>query len=284
MKIALQSLATMHCNLLTDIRIAKETGHAGVEINGGKLKRYLAQGYTIESLLPLLKDCPPTGIAYIGDIERQEPSEFAALLKECDELCTLAEKLGCPMVQLLTGPLNPHGPYQGLTGRPWPEMRDLTAKNLRALSEIGRAHHVKFFLEALTWTPLHTLEHQLELLDSAGCDNVGLVVDFWHLWDSGATADQVARLNKDLIYLVHFADSLEQHGQRGTYEQHGRDLWPGGGRIPLKEWVDAVRATGYDGWWLVELLSPKYWELDPWKTASDLKAFLEYLLVTPNSR
>jgi len=43
MLIALQSLETMHCNLLTDIRIAKETGHAGIEMNGTKLKRYLAQ-------------------------------------------------------------------------------------------------------------------------------------------------------------------------------------------------------------------------------------------------
>ncbi len=279
MLIALQSLETMHCNLLTDIQIAKETGHAGIEMNGTKLKRYLAQGYKIESLAPHLEGLPVVAMTYIQDIERQEPAQYAALLQECERLCGLAQKLGCGMVQLLTGPLDPGGAYKGLTGAPWPEMRRLTAKNLRALSDIGKAHKVRFFLEALTWTPVYKLEQALELLDATERDNVGLVVDFWHLWDGGATAEQIAKLNKDIIFCVHFCDSLEPWGQRGTFEQRGRDVWTGGGRIPLKEWVDAVLATGFDGVWSCELLSPKYWELDPRKTAHDLKAFLEYMLV-----
>jgi hypothetical protein len=79
MLIALQSLETMYSNLLTDIRIAKETGHAGIEVNGTKLKRYLAQGYKLESLLPLLKDLPPAAMTYVQDIERQKPREYSAL-------------------------------------------------------------------------------------------------------------------------------------------------------------------------------------------------------------
>jgi sugar phosphate isomerase/epimerase len=179
----------------------------------------------------------------------------------------------------LTGPLDPAGRYQGLKGMPWPEMRKLTSQNLKRLGEIGKAHKVKFFLEPLTWAPLNTLEQALETIDGAEQDNVGLVIDFWHLWDSGTTAEEIAKLDKDLIYCVHFCDSLEPWGERGTFEQRGRDVWTGAGRIPLQEWVDAVRATGFTGCWSCELLSPKYWELDPWKTAADLKAFLEYLLV-----
>jgi sugar phosphate isomerase/epimerase len=276
--IALQSQVTKTCNLLTDIRIAKETGHAGIEVNGDKLKRYLAQGYKIESLPPLFEDLPPVGLTYIQDVERQG-SAYDDLARDCEGLCALAEKIGCPMVQLLTGPLDPAGRYQGLKGMPWPEMRKLTSQNLKRLGEIGKAHKVKFFLEPLTWAPLNTLEQALETIDGAEQDNVGLVIDFWHLWDSGTTAKEIAKLDKDLIYCVHFCDSLEPWGERGTFEQRGRDDWTGGGRIPLQEWVDAVRATGFTGCWSCELLSPKYWELDPWKTAADLKAFLEYLLV-----
>jgi sugar phosphate isomerase/epimerase len=106
-----------------------------------------------------------------------------------------------------------------------------------------------------------------------------LVLDFWHLWGSGATADEIAKVKRDLIYCIHFCDSLEKCGERGTFEQRGRDVWTGSGYIPLAEWVNAVRATGFDGCWSCELISRKYWELDPWKTALDLKAFLEYLLV-----
>jgi sugar phosphate isomerase/epimerase len=278
MPIALQCQVTKYCNLLTDIRIARETGHAGIEIDGEKLRRYLGQGYPANSLIPLLKDIPPVGMTYVKDIERYKDEEYQALLKECDTLCALAEKLGCPMVQLLTGPLDPGGPYQGLVGATWPQIRVRTAENLRAIAAIGRAHHIKFFIEALTWTPLHRLDQVLEVIDAAGEDNIGVVIDFWHLWGSGTTPNEIAKLKKESIYCVHVCDSLEQCGERGTYEQRGRDVWTGGGRIPLKEWVDAVIATGFDGYWSCELLSPKYWELDPWKTARDLKAFLEYLL------
>jgi len=279
MLIGLHNLAAKHTNLLTSIRIARETGYAGLEIGGDKLKRYLAQGFGIDSLRPLLKDTPPIGLSYVQDIERQEPKEYEALLSECDTICTLAEQLGCPMVQLLTGPLDSTGPYKGLGDRPWPEMRRLTAKNLTALSEIGKAHGVRFYLEALTFTPLCRLDQQLELLAETARDNVGLVLDFYHLWGSGTRPEEIARVNKALIFCVDFCDSADGFGERGDPQQRGRDVWTGGGRIPLKEWVDAVNATGFDGVWRCELLSPKYWELDPWQTARDLKSCLEYLLV-----
>lgn len=276
MHIALSGTIAMYGNLLTDIRIARETGHFGIEITGSKLKRYLAQGYSLESLLPLLKDVPALGMTQVEDIERQSPEEHRALLEECERVCNLAEKLNCPMVQLLTGPLDPYGSYRGL---PWPEVRDQTAKNLKDIGRIGRDHNVKFFIETLSWTPLHKLEDVLETIDAAEQDNVGVVIDFWHQWTSGATPDRIAKINRDQIYCVHFCDALERWGERGTYEQPGRNVWTGGGRIPLKEWVDAVLATGFDGYWTSEMFGPKYWERDPWESARDSKAFLEYLLL-----
>src|SRR5262245_13281482 len=104
MLIALHSLAAFHTNLVTNILIAKETGYAGIEISGEKLKRYLAQGFQLGSLRSLLKDVPPLGLSYVQDIERQEPGQYESLLNECETLCSLAEQIGCPMIQLLTGP------------------------------------------------------------------------------------------------------------------------------------------------------------------------------------
>src|SRR5262249_47512409 len=152
--------------------IARETGYRGIEIGGSKLQSYLDQGFSIESLLRLLEDVPPVGLSYVQDIERQEPAQYDALLRECERVCSLAEKLNCPMVQLLTGPLDPTGPYRGLAGKPWPEMRRLTAKTLKALAAIGKARRVRFYLEALTFTPLNRLDQQLELLEETACDEV----------------------------------------------------------------------------------------------------------------
>jgi sugar phosphate isomerase/epimerase len=279
MQIALHNLATRHTNLLTSFRIARETGYAGIELGIDKLQGYLDQGFTVESLRPMLQETPPVGLSYVQDIERQEPNAYASLLAECEARCAMAEQIGCPMVQLLTGPLDPQGPYKGLAGTPWPEMRRRTAKNLVALSKIGRAHGVRFYLEALAFTPLNRLDQQLELLNETACDNVGLVLDFFHLWNGGTTPDQIARMDQRHIFCVDFCDSLDPFGEPGDGSQRGRNVWTGGGRIPLQEWVNAVRATGFDGIWRCELLAPKYWEVDPWQTARDLKAFLEYLLV-----
>jgi sugar phosphate isomerase/epimerase len=278
MQIGLHNLAAKHTNLPTSIRIARETGYAGVEIGADKLRRYLAQGFGIDSLRPLLKETPAIGLSYVQDVERQEPAEYEALLGECEAICGLAEQLGCPMVQLLSGPLEPGGPYRGLGDRPWPEQRRLTAKNLKALAAIGKAHGVRFYLEGLTFTPLCRLDQQLEVLAETACDNVGLVLDFYHLWGSGTRPEEIARMNKDAIFCVDFCDSADAFGQRGDPQQRGRDVWTGEGCIPLKEWVDAVRATGFDGVWRCELLSPKYWELDTWETARELKRLLEGLL------
>ncbi len=279
MQIALHNLAAAHASLLTTIAIARETGYQGVEINGDKLRRYLSEGLDVNPLKSLLREVPPVGMSYVQDIERQEPAQLDALLEECGSICALAESIDCPMVQLLTGPLDPNGSYRGLRDRPWPEMRKLTAKNLQRLCEIGRAHNVRFYLEALTFAPLNRLDQQLELLDETACDNVGLVVDFFHLWGSGTRAEDIARIPKERIFCVDFCDSLDRFGEPAKADQSGRNVWTGAGRIPLQDWVDAVRATGFDGIWRCELLSPKYWELDMWKTARDLKTFLEYLLV-----
>src|SRR5262245_64400760 len=109
MIIGLHNLAVKHTNLVTSIRIARETGYAGIEIGSDKLRRYLAQGFGFDSLGPLLAETPPIGLSYVQDIERQQPKEYDALLSECEAICTLSEQLGCPMVQLLTGPLDPSG-------------------------------------------------------------------------------------------------------------------------------------------------------------------------------
>jgi sugar phosphate isomerase/epimerase len=279
MQIALHNLATRHANLLTSIRIARETGYAGIEIGNDKLQSYLGQGLTLKSLLIELEDLPPVGFSYVQDVERQEPRDYESLLAECEARCATAEAIGCPMVQLLTGPLDPSGPYKGLADKSWPELRRLTAKNLKALARIGKSRNVRFYLEALTFTPLNKLSQQLELLEETACDNVGLVLDFFHLWNSGTLPEEIARVPADRIYCVDFCDSLDRHGGHGDIQQSGRNVWTGGGRIPLTEWVAAVKATGFDGIWRCELLSPKYWELDPWQTARDLKRFLEYLLV-----
>lgn len=281
MLIAHNGTCTMHCNLVTDIKIAKETGYDGIEIVGSKLYRYLDQGFAVADVLAELDGFPVVALGFVPDIERQAPEEYEALLEECERMCALSEQLNCSYVQLLSGPLDPEAAspaYKETLALPYPELIKATVKNLQAISDIGARHKVKFYLEPLNWCPICSLEHMLELIDGVARDNVGMVIDFWHMWDTGATAEGFAQLDKDIIYGVHVCDSLEEQNQRGTVESLGRRVWTGQGKVPLKSWLDAIRSTGFDGWVSGELFSPKHWEMDPWKVARSLREQIETLL------
>jgi sugar phosphate isomerase/epimerase len=277
--VALNGNSTMPYPFVMDLRIARETGHDGVLIVGDKLRRYLAEGFSVDQAKAALDGLPVFGMNNIRDIERCSASDRAALLADTEDMCRLAQAIGCPSIQLLTGPLDPTGGYRDpLLLEPARLARE-TAANLKEMGATGRHYGVSFYVEPLAWTPLGKLERMLQVLDDAGQDNVGLAIDFWHLWNTGVTPDQVSRIDGKLIRSVDVCDAIGSPGELAGADQRGRRVWTGCGAIPLKEWVDAVRATGFDGTWSCELLSPQHWQLDPWRTAYDLRQLMHYLFL-----
>src|SRR5437899_6012757 len=81
--------STMPYPLLMDLRIARETGHDGVLVVGEKLRRYLAEGFSIAQAAAALDGLPVFGMNNVRDIERSSPSGRASLLAECEETCRL---------------------------------------------------------------------------------------------------------------------------------------------------------------------------------------------------
>lgn len=277
MIITFHGISDMHCNMRTDIRIAGETGYDGLEILVGKLIRYLDQGYTAQDLVPLFKahSVQAASMNALMGIERSKPEEHAALLAETERLCAAAQVLGCPIIQLVGW----YREFPGPRATPWAEVLKVTAENVAEIADIGKRYGVKFQLEPIAWSPLHSVSQSLQVIDKAGRDNVGLVIDFWHLTAGEATPpDDVAKLDGSLIYGVHFCDGMK-HVKRTKWDEGKlRGYLPGEGEIPIKEWVDAVRATGFDGVWSCELYSPKHWEWDLWEIARVTKeGMLRYL-------
>jgi sugar phosphate isomerase/epimerase len=262
-----------------DLRIARETGYDGVLVVGDKLRHYLAEGFSIEQAAAALDGLPVMGMNNVRDIERSSPSDRANLLAECQETCRLAQAIGCPSIQLLTGPLDPSGAYQDPLVKDPSDLARATVANLKEIGGIGRQFGVGFYIEPLAWTPLCNLPRILHILEDAGQDNVGLAIDFWHLWNTGVEPDDVASIDGKLIRSVDVCDALGPPGALAGPDQRGRRVWTGAGAIPLKVWVDAVRATGFDGTWSCELLSPQHWQLDPWRTAQDLRQLMNYLFL-----
>jgi len=273
MIITMHGLSTMHSNMRTDIRVAREAGYEALEIVESKLLRYLDQGFKAEDLLPLFTryNIRPVCINALKEVDRVTPKGRRQLLAEAERICAAAGVLKVPVLQLV--------PFCALKGRPWKEVLKLTARNVADIADIARPYGVRCQLEPIAWAPIHSLSQSLQVMDEAGRDNVGMVIDFWHLWAGEATTpDEVAKLRADQIYGVHFCDGIKHPKGKKWVEEEYRSFLPGEGKIPIAEWVAAVRATGFDGVWSPELYSPKHWEWDLLDIAREAKARMERYL------
>ena len=267
---AMHGLSTMHNNLVTDIRLAEECGYEALEITDMKLLRYLDNGYLAEELNPIFKkfNIQPVCINALKNIEQIERHKKLEMIAEADRLINAAHAIKCATIQLV--------PFCGLQGRPWKEVAKLTAANIAEIADLGEQYGVRFQLEPIAWSPIHSLKQSLEVIERAGRNNVGMVIDFWHLWAGGETTpDDVAKLDRSIIYGVHFCDGILHRPGSEYIEEELRGYLPGEGGIPVQEWVDAVIATGFEGVWSSELLSPKHWEWDLSEIAMETKRRLE---------
>ncbi|GAA2042826.1 hypothetical protein GCM10009819_31650 [Agromyces tropicus] len=95
---------------------------------------------------------------------------------------------------------------------------------------------------------------------------------------SGDTPEDVASLPADLIAAVHVCDGLAVPPGEVPDQPGSRNVWIGGGLIPLQEWVDACRSTGFDGYYCPEIFSRKIAQLDDTTVAATLRNTIAFLL------
>lgn len=105
-----------------------------------------------------------------------------------------------------------------------------------------------------------------------------MVIDYWHCYASGDTPDAVAKLDKSLIYGVHICDSLAFNGGIPN-EAVLRDVSTGAGVLNLRDWTDAVKATGYVGWWSCELFCRRDQQDDSFAVARALHDLMSDLVL-----
>jgi sugar phosphate isomerase/epimerase len=157
------------------------------------------------------------------------------------------------------------------------EGRAVVVEGVRRVAEAGRAAGVRVALEPVNpeqrdaFSFVDSVADALALLDEAGTPDVGLLLDTWHV-----SAEQVPAA-AGRIYGVHVADRREQ--TRNLFDR----VLPGDGVLPLRETMRAIAATGYDGWYDVEIFSDEsfpdsLWRVEPGELASRAREKLEALL------
>ncbi len=144
---------------------------------------------------------------------------------------------------------------------------------LLELSEAARDEGVALALEPIRPLkpadncPIPTIAAAIELLESAGAKDAGILVDSWHVGPDPEMRDQIIR-NRDRIVGAHLADR-----RPGATSDRDRSL-PGEGQGESAALVAVLDEIGFDGLLDIEILSddgrlvervepPCLWQLDP---------------------
>ncbi len=258
MNFALHGMCSLHSNIVSDIRLAKETGYQGLEIHTDKLWRYINAGFSSLDFKAHLDKANilPTAIDIVGCVEASDKATQKRVFESVETLCLFAKEIGAPTIQL--------NAFEALNGLSVEDNIKITAQNIKNIADIGQEHGIRFQYEGAAWTPIAKLSDYYRLHDAVARDNFAFVLDTWHLWACrGATPEEVAKIDKELIYNVHLSDGARPEvGQDWVDEKLLRGYLLGEGGTPIQEWVDAIKSTGYSGFYSGEFLNEQLWESD----------------------
>lgn len=128
-------------------------------------------------------------------------------------------------------------------------------QQFKRLCRHAASYDLECRLEFLPWSSIPDLDSALALIDAAGADNAGLVLDSWHVFRSGLALDAIARLPGKLIKGVQISDAAIHFSGPATVEETlAHRLWPGQGRLDLSGFLSAISATGSNARVSVELI------------------------------
>lgn len=151
------------------------------------------------------------------------------------ELCA---ELGAP--HITTEPGGPLAPGQSRSGA-----IDIFVEELKPLAELAERLGVGLLVEPEPGLLIETTEQYLEVAERLGSSAIGLNFDIGHAFCmSEDIPGQVRRLA---------AHTRHYHVEDIAASRVHHHLVPGTGAIPFGPILEAIRATGYEGWLTVEL-------------------------------
>jgi sugar phosphate isomerase/epimerase len=254
-KLSLSEISTVGASFEEDVRAYAAAGFDGIGIWEMKLPEDDAASRALLAGAGLgVASCIPTVPALLqlrlpGMEGPSDPAERVELL------CASVRRLAAfepECVLCLTGPAGDLDPAQA---------RKLVIDGLREVAAVAREAGVRFGLE-----PSHPAQHDTvsfvnsiadasALLEEAGLEDVGIMVDTYNLWHEppealAAVAERITGL--------HVADEPPEPGRTDR-------VLPGEGGTRSAEHVRALERTGWDGYLDVEIFSEpeRFWGLPP---------------------
>jgi 4-hydroxyphenylpyruvate dioxygenase len=135
---------------------------------------------------------------------------------------------------------------------------DRAADDFRELGERASARGLRVGYEALAWGR-HINDHRdaWEIVRRADHANVGLILDSFHTLARKIDVGSIRAIPKDKLFLVQLADAPQIDMDLIYWSRHFRNM-PGEGDLPVRDFMRAVAATGYDGYLSLEIFNDQF--------------------------
>jgi len=166
-----------------------------------------------------------------------------------------ASELGAPLIVLVCGA----DPFQSLD-----DSRKQIQEGIETILPEAAAAGIKLAIEPLhpmyadTRSAINTLAQANDMADRINSPNVGVAIDVYHLWWDSTLEQEIIRCGENSHLLAfHICDwntpTTDLLLDRGLM---------GDGCIPINKIRSWVEATGFTGFYEVEIFSSKYWQQD----------------------
>lgn len=154
---------------------------------------------------------------------------------------------------------------------------DRAADDFRALGERAAKRGLRVGYEALAWgRHIHDHRDAWEIVRRADHQNVGLILDSFHTLARKIDVNSIRSIPKDKLLIVQMADAPLIDMDLLYWSRHYRNM-PGEGDLPVLDFMRAVAATGYDGYFSLEIFNDQFRGGLPASIAEDGHRSLIYL-------
>ena len=264
------------------VDLAARHGFSGVDTGVGAAKQLVqscgdvmaANDYLLEKSVALA--C----FGFDSEWRHTDETPFVDAMKNLPADAELMASLGCTrcLTWMLPASDTPTDEWMTRSARRFREAATIFGNHgIRLGLEWVGPHHLRVGGENATgaYKTVTNIPETLELIRLIGKPNVGLLVDSYHCYTTGAGETEVAALTDDRIVHVHINDAPKGVGAAGAKD--GERVLPGDGEINLAGFLNGLRKSGYTGYIATEILAPQNVASSPEEAADKVRTALRNL-------
>jgi sugar phosphate isomerase/epimerase len=233
-------------SLAESIDLARQTGFGGIDFNIREAAA-LADEHGVEHVRSLFEDGGVRPGSWGLPVAWNKDDQWQADLADLPELAALGRELGCTRTATWCPPASDERSFDDNLA--WHVAR------FRPIALVLADQGVRFGIEFIgpktlraghKYEFIYTLEGMLELAEAIGTGNVGLLLDAWHLYTSGGSADDLDKITAEDVVVVHVNDAPAGVPLDEQID-NVRRLPMETGVIDLAAFMKKLAALGYDG-------------------------------------